>query len=173
MNGENGTFDHEHDINAGIIIDTPLSGLSFSATYNHVNRQYYEVDYSQYSEDGYRMNCGANYLNHGFWFTSEYFLGKGFTSDSQKMSAWYAQLGYDVLINHSRLLAIQPFAQYTYWDKNHDADIEQVFTYLETGITFKLTANTTLKAVYDIELDQPEGVVEQLQTATVRITTIF
>ncbi|MDD3051255.1 MAG: hypothetical protein PHR06_08925, partial [Candidatus Cloacimonetes bacterium] len=173
MNGVNGTFDREHDINAGIIIDTPLNGLAISATFNHVNRQYYDENYSQYSETGYRMNCGANYLNHGFWITSEYFYGKGFTSDSQKMSAWYAQLGYDVLVNHSRLLTIQPFIHYAYWDKDCETDIEKVFTYLEAGLTFKLTANTMLKTAYDIELDQPESVDEQLQTATVRITTVF
>ncbi len=173
MNGANGTLDGEHDYNFGIIFETPVSGLAVTGSYNHVERQYYDESYQQYSEDGSRYGGGVNYQNYNVWATAEYFTGEGFERDDQKMNAWYTQLGYDIRIGLERLSSVQPYVMYESWDRDVDADDEQLYEYLEAGLNIKISANTMLRGAWRTNQTAPDGVVEEPESVIIRLQTGF
>ncbi len=171
MNGPNGTLDGEHDYNLGMIFKTPVQGLDLAGYYNLTERQYYDEDYQQYSEDGFRAGGGIEYRNHNVWSTFEYYVGEGFERDDQKIAAWYAQLGYDAQVGIERLRSIQPFVRYESWDRDIDADEEQLYTYLEAGINVHVSDNTMLRGAFRTNTDTPNGVEEDPDSFIIRLQT--
>ncbi|MDY6915243.1 MAG: hypothetical protein SVM86_02865 [Candidatus Cloacimonadota bacterium] len=98
MNGINGTLDGEHDYNLGVMYYTPWEGLTLTADYNHTARNYYNDNFEQYSENGYRGLAGIQYVNNNVLATGEIVKGKGFAEDDQEMLAYYLQTGYSISI---------------------------------------------------------------------------
>ena len=171
LNGVNGTLDGEHEYNIGLIFETPLPGLSVGGSYDHVARQYYDEQFSQYSEDGYRAVAGVNYQNHGLWVTGEYYTGESFERDDQTMDAWYAQAGYDIATGWQPLPTVQPYAGVESWDK--DTDTEALYQYVEAGLNLKLSAWTKLRCAYRTLIETPDGVTEEPSGVTIRLQTGF
>ncbi|MCD4829881.1 MAG: hypothetical protein K8R90_10675 [Candidatus Cloacimonetes bacterium] len=173
LNGVNGTLQGEHDYNLGIIFDTPVEGLSVAGVYNHTAQSYFDDNYEEYSEDGYRAGGGLNYLAHGIWVTGEYFTGKGFESDDQEMNAWYAQGGYEFSTGLERLPAVQPYICYESWDRDSENDSDAQFSYIEAGLNLRLSANTIIKSAYRTPHDTPDSAVEEPASFIVRLQTGF
>ena len=171
LNGEGSTLNGEHEYNAGMIFDSPLSGLSFSGFYNQTEKQYYDENYEKFSANGFRAGGGANYLNHGFWLTSEYYLGEGFATKDQKMGAWYAQVGYEFFIGAERLNAVQPYVKYTSWIRDKKSEIEH--NYFEIGANVKLTALSKIKIAYENVDDKSEEIVKSPNTLSIRLQSGF
>jgi hypothetical protein len=170
-NGVNGTLDGEHDFVLGAKLATPVAGLGLTASYNHTAANYFDATFKEYSEDGYRYNVGVNYENKGIWFTSEFSKGEGFTTDDQKMEAWYAQLGYLVKLKSGPFSGIQPYVMYENWDK--DVAGKAKYAYLNTGVNLKISPYSQLKLSYSKELEQPDGIAEAADSIVLRLQTGF
>lgn len=173
LNGRAGTINDEKEVNLGFIFDTPLKGLAVSGAYTHVDAIYYDGNFEEYSEDGYRAFGGVKYEDYGIIFISEYYKGEGFQKDDQVMDAWYAEAGYAFKTGLKKLKFIQPFAKYEFWDKDSDNDADTEYTYFQGGMNFKVSEHTNLKFSYVTQLDKPENIEEEADYFVVRFQTGF
>ncbi len=173
LNGVNGTFDQEHDFNLGLMLDTPLSGLALSASVTHTAGQYYDAGYQPYFADGHRWGVGLEYRTEAVWMTSEYYAGKGFSTEEQEMNAWYAQAGYAFPVNSNWLSKIVPWVKYEVWDKDSALEVESDYVYLDTGFNFHLSRGTMLRLVYTSLIDIPGIAEKSPDSFTIRLQTEF
>ena len=173
LNGKSSTFNGDARYNFGLIFETPLQGLALTGVYNFGEDVYYDADnsYLEFKKETNRIIAGIEYRNHNLWLTGEMFKGKGFTTYKQEMNAWYAQLGYDFKTDFDRLASIQPYVKYEFWDKNYDSPIKDEISMVESGINFKLSANTMVRCAYQknkVESDNseksPNALIVRLQT---------
>ncbi len=171
LNGKSSTFNGDARYNFGLIFDTPLQGLALTGIYNFGNQEFYGQDYKPYEKETKRFISGLEYRNYNLWLTAELYTGKGFTRSDQKMQAYYTQIGYDFKVDLPRLASIQPYLKYDFWDKDSDSKVKDEFKTIETGLNFKLSANTMLRCAYqkntvesDISVKTPNAFVLRLQT---------
>ncbi len=173
MNGGNQTMSDEWDFNYGLIYRTPLQGLSVALDYNHVGRIYYDNLGQIYTRAGSRMIGGLSYEDYNITVAGEYFAVKGYTTEEDEMSAYYAMLGYSFPVDSDRIKAIQPYAMYEYWDKDSANDTESEYTYLNAGFNLTLNKYTKLRFGYQTELDKPDGAEEKPDSATLRLQIVY
>ncbi|PID27637.1 MAG: hypothetical protein CSB55_08160 [Candidatus Cloacimonadota bacterium] len=156
LNGTNGTLTKEHDYNIGAIYNTPLPGLGFSGSYTMTNSlNYYDENYQQYDDRGYRANFGIRYEPADFHFSTEYYLGEGFQKSDQEMEAYYVQSGYAIQINHARLQYIEPYVMYEFWNKDKGSDVDSEYGYVNCGLVASLSEAVKLKFNYQEEIKHP------------------
>jgi outer membrane receptor protein involved in Fe transport len=171
LNGSGGTLDGEHELNLGMIFGTPFPGLSLSGVYNNTTRTYYDHNFDNYSETGYRVISGFEYLDKGLWLTGEYYFGEGFVRDDQEMEAWYLQAGYEIQTPFNVLNSVQPYLKYEYWNRDKRASNREEQVLVETGLNFKLSPYTMVRTAYrqiDVETIssdvKPSVFIVRLQT---------
>jgi hypothetical protein len=148
VNGSSGTLNDEKGYNFGFELETPLPGLSLTSVYNLNEREYYNLNFEEYSKTGHRMIAGLNYLHKGLWLTGEYYSGKGFSRENQKMEAWYGQAGYEFKTGLESLPAVQPFFKYEFWDKDKTNEIQDEVSVIESGVNLKLSGYSMIKCAY-------------------------
>jgi len=143
----NATTENQYDINIGLILRTPVEGLSIGGYYNPIRTTFgYELDslgQTKFDEnwnpipihdDGFRAGFGADYQAHGLTARGEYYLGQGFfrgTAGSyaprpadHQMRGFYIQGGYRIRTGLNALPHIQPYCRYQFWDKESNAPSE-------------------------------------------------
>ena len=131
LNGFKGeSFDKEYDRNIGLILRTPLSGLSICGYYNDIKQDLGKTDpitFEPIYEKTNRMGLGAEFDFHNIFVRGEYYTGKGFpgstvpdtvkTAKDLKMNAFYIEGAYTIKTNWDKIPYIQPYAMYQSWNK--------------------------------------------------------
>lgn len=172
-NGPSETLNDENEINLGVLARTPIDGLSLIGSYNLTRKSYYDENYEQYNRTGYRAIGGLNYENFNFWFTGEYFMGEGFTTDKHEMNAVYTQLGYNFKFKNSFIESILPFVKYEIWDKDIDSDTDQKFENIQGGLNISVSSKTMLRFVYTKEINRGVGAVKTPEELMARVQFNF
>jgi hypothetical protein len=165
MNGTTETLNKQHDYNFGAIINTPVSGLAITGVYNHIRNNYSiqlaDNSWGYKAENGHRIITGLKYDFQGFNITGEYFQAKGFDIAKRENDAYYLIGSYRINTDFTeRITYVQPYARYTFWDKQAESSIESEYTYLDAGLVISLDSTTKIKLNYSKSLDNPKDSVE-------------
>lgn len=184
LNGAALTLEEEHDANLGIILHTPLRGLSVGGYYNDVRLDLGTIDPTTYESiygDGFRAGIGVDYQGAHAVVRSEYYVGKAFRQaaggspvaedpEDREMTAFYIQAGYTVATGIAAAPQLRPYVRYQHWDKASDDLGDHEYGYLTAGVAVALGGNhSLLRLDYETPTSPPTGTPEEADRLIVRL----
>lgn len=185
LNGPAGTLDREHDFLFGLVLHTPVPGLSVCGHYSDVAMALgaepippYETVYGS----GYRTGFGVSLDSHNSKLRGEYYHGKAFQHDDPQesvirpedleMTAFYFEGGYAISTGWDALRYVQPYAKYESWDKASNVDGDHRYSYLTGGVTLGLSEEQSMLRIdYMAPVSQPGGADDEAERLIVRLQT--
>ena len=154
LNGSSDSLEDEHDYNLGLHLEPPVPGLTLSGYVNDVEflTGEWDDDFNALSADGSRWGVGARWEDRGLHLQAERIEARGFPTSiigpadagnddhyaDHHMLCAYAEAGLSLDVGGDRISAVVPYLRYQYWDRDTDAESDEVCEYLTVGTILKL-----------------------------------
>ncbi len=179
LNGtRKGIITEEHDLNLGVILHTPVPGLSLCGFYTDMKQDF---EYDEEIDKALRSGFGLNYDAFNIHIRGECYLCKGFfsiypdvLSEDLKMMASFVECAYMWKTGITILPCIEPYVMYQLWDKGYNVEGDQKYTYITAGLNLGIgSPNTKLRINYEIPRNFPEDKYEEAVSLTIRLQGEF
>ncbi len=192
LDGSGEDLDEEHELNLGIQLRTPVSGITVGGFFTAIRRRYGPgLDNEMVQDAGLRWGLGTDCRPGNLVLRAEYYGLKGnynnpysgtlyreandpgsyIESPDLKMQAWYAEVGYRVATGISALSCITPYLRFQSWDKGTNAAGDHEFSYYTAGLLLSLDSrgDTLLRIDYEDSVSTPAGQAEDASLLIVRL----
>ena len=183
LNGAAGSLEGEHDYNIGILLETPVEGLSAAVYYNDIEFLTGELQPSGDALSGKGMRAGLGFrLDRGlFLVRAEHYWARGFPMqvigpapgdlpqeerlsfyEDREMRAWYVQAGIRVPTGLRAAPAVVPYCRYQSWDKDSKGEGDAVTEYVTVGVAVPLSSEgAKFRIDYEVPVATPSGSDEE------------
>lgn len=179
LNGiQKGIITEEHDLNLGVILRTPVQGLSLCGFYTDMKLDF---EYDEEPDKASRSGFGLDYDAFNVHIRGECYLCKGFfstypdvLSEDLKMRALYFDCGYMWETGMMIFPFVEPYVMYQLWDKGYNVAGDQQYTYITAGLNLGIgSPNTKLRINYEIPRNFPVDTYKEASSLTIRLQGDF